>query len=180
MRITNNKFCPSPCPRSNAAIADCPSRCGSIEAGRAYYCCSGCALASRLPPAGGSGQFPVTPALVAALGVGFVFFNEVLFWTLALELAREHRAETALLFARLSAGPGVAGLGGGWSSGMWRAAGPPLERCAGGAGHAGGHRRRGPAAALGGGHAGANAALGLWLGAGLGQAKILGNKSLTV
>ena len=54
-----------------------------------------------------SGQFPVTPALIVALGVGFAFFNEVLFWTLALLLTRDHRAETALQFACVSAGLGV-------------------------------------------------------------------------
>ena len=45
------------------------------EAGHASYCCSGCALASRLPPVDSNGQFPVTPALIVALGVGFAFFN---------------------------------------------------------------------------------------------------------
>ena len=90
------------------------------EAGRACYCCSGCALASRLPPADASGQFAVTPALIAALGVGFAFFNEVLFWTLALLLIRDNRVETAMLFARVSAGLGVLV----WAAavaGIWRA-----------------------------------------------------------
>jgi hypothetical protein len=71
-----------------------------------------------------SGQFPVTPALIAALGVGFAFFNEVLFWTLALLLIRDNRAETALLFVRVSAGLGVLV----WAAavaGMWRA---PVRR----------------------------------------------------
>ncbi|MGA2444765.1 MAG: hypothetical protein ABSG50_04950 [Opitutaceae bacterium] len=111
-------------PRIQCSYCGLPFKVRQVEAGRAYYCCSGCALASRLPPAGEGGQFPVTPALVAALGVGFGFFNEVLFWTLALELAREDRADIALLFARVSAGLGVLV----WVAaavGMWRA---PVRR----------------------------------------------------
>jgi len=105
-------------PRIPCRYCGLPFQVRRIEAGREYYCCSGCALASRLPAAGASGQFPVTPALVAAVGVGFAYFNEVLFWTLALALEREHRAAAALLFAWISAGLGllvwaalVAGMG---------------------------------------------------------------------
>ena len=55
--------------------------------GKAVYCCSGCALAARVP-VDAQGQFPVNVTLVTALGVGFVFFNQVLFWLLAVLLAR--------------------------------------------------------------------------------------------
>ena len=77
--------------------------------GRAIYCCSGCALAARVP-VDAQGQFPVNGALVAALGVGFVFFNQVLFWLLAVLLARRN-ADGAATAARLvwaSLGVGVA------------------------------------------------------------------------
>jgi hypothetical protein len=98
-----------------------PFKVRRVEAGRAYYCCSGCALVSRLPPGGVEGRYPVTPALIAALVVGFGYFNEMLFWTLALEIAREQRPETAQVFARLSAGLGLFV----WAAlvaGLWRAA----------------------------------------------------------
>ncbi len=55
--------------------------------GRAVYCCSGCALAARVP-VDAQGQFPVNAALVTALGLGFVFFNQGLFWLLAVLVAR--------------------------------------------------------------------------------------------
>lgn len=58
-----------------------------VAPGRPVYCCSGCALASRLP-VGVNGHFPVNAALVVALGVGFVCFNQILFWLLAVLLAR--------------------------------------------------------------------------------------------
>ena len=94
-------------PRIQCSYCGLPFTVRQVEAGRASYCCSGCALASRLPLVDQSGQFPVTPALIVTLGVGFAFFNEVLFWTLALALAREHRAPAALLFARVSLGAGM-------------------------------------------------------------------------
>jgi len=94
-------------PRISCSYCGLPFQVRRIETGRNYYCCSGCALASRLPTGGANGQFPVTPALIAALGVGFAYFNEVLFWTLALALAREHRAGPAQVFALISAGLGV-------------------------------------------------------------------------
>jgi hypothetical protein len=64
-----------------------PFSVGRVTPGRPVYCCSGCALAARVP-VDAQGQFPVNGALVAALGVGFVFFNQVLFWLLAVLLAR--------------------------------------------------------------------------------------------
>lgn len=78
------------------------------EPGRACFCSSGCALASRLPPGGIEGRYPVVPALMVGLIAAFLFFNEGLFWTLALEVTREGRPETGLRFVRLSAGVGVA------------------------------------------------------------------------
>ncbi len=78
------------------------------EPGRAVYCCSGCALAARVP-VDAQGQFPVNAALVTALGVGFVFFNQVLFWLLAVLLARDpDAAANAVRFTWASLGVGVA------------------------------------------------------------------------
>jgi hypothetical protein len=156
-----------------------PFKVRQVEAGRAYYCCSGCALVSRLPTAGEGGQFPVTPALVAAMGVGFGFFNEVLFWTLALALAREHRADTALLFTRVSAGLGVLV----WvalAAGMWRA---PARRWTDAL------MALATLAAIAiaiqpglsaGGVVAANAALGFWLARGWGKQKFTRKKPVTV
>lgn len=62
----------------------------------------------------------MTPALVVALVVGFAFFNQVLFWTVAVLLAREGRADTARIFAGVSTGLAVLV----WvalAAGMWRA-----------------------------------------------------------
>jgi hypothetical protein len=115
-----HQFHPPLMPRIQCNYCGLPFQVRRVEAGRDYYCCSGCALASRLPKAGAGGQFPVTPALVAALGTGFAFFNEVLFWTLAVALDLEHRAATALLFARVSAGLGVL-VWAALAAGMWRA-----------------------------------------------------------
>lgn len=82
-----------------------------LAPGRAVYCCSGCALAARVP-VDSNGQFPVNAALVTALGVGFVFFNQVLFWLLAILLARQAGVDAALnsgrfAFASLAVGVAV-------------------------------------------------------------------------
>ena len=58
-----------------------------VAPGKAVYCCSGCALAERVRM-GAKGASAPTPALAAALGVGFAFFNQVLFWLLAVLLER--------------------------------------------------------------------------------------------
>lgn len=79
-----------------------------VAPGRAVYCCSGCALAARVP-VDAQGQFPVNAALVTALGVGFVYFNQVLFWLLAVLLARgADGALNAARFAWASLGVGAA------------------------------------------------------------------------
>jgi hypothetical protein len=59
-----------------------------VVPGRAVFCCSGCALAARVP-VDANGHFPVNAALVSALGAGFGFFNQGLFALLAVLLARE-------------------------------------------------------------------------------------------
>jgi hypothetical protein len=69
--------------------------------GKAVYCCSGCALASRVP-VDAQGQFPVNAALVSALGGGFVFFNQALFWMLAVLLERRADAGSVIYAGRFA------------------------------------------------------------------------------
>ena len=65
--------------------------------GRRVYCCSGCALAARISAGGAADAPPPAPALVAALGLGFAYFNQLLLWLLAVLLAREEAAGRAPL-----------------------------------------------------------------------------------
>lgn len=83
---------------------------------RPVYCCSGCALAARLTADGTVGRTRSAGPLVAALTIGFVAFNHVLFWLLAVLLDRRDEIEGAafmnpanLLWASIGAG-GVAWL----------------------------------------------------------------------
>ncbi|MFA6286314.1 MAG: hypothetical protein WC661_02945 [Opitutaceae bacterium] len=65
-----------------------------VQPGREYFCCSGCAIASRVP-VDADGKFPTNPALLTALAVGFIFFNQLIFWLLAVLLVREGRVPVA-------------------------------------------------------------------------------------
>lgn len=69
------------------------------EPGADYFCCSGCALASRIP-LGTAGQFPVSPGLVVALVFAFGLFNQLLFGVMGGAVAAEGRADVG---ARLEA-----------------------------------------------------------------------------
>ncbi|MGC4075243.1 MAG: hypothetical protein QM760_22625 [Nibricoccus sp.] len=51
-------------------------------------------MLSRVP-IDSQGQFPVNAHVISALGVGFLYFNQVLFWLLGVLLARDE-AKTAL------------------------------------------------------------------------------------
>jgi len=62
------------------------------EPGVDYYCCSGCALASRIP-LGEAGRFPVSPGLVIALAFAFGLFNQLLFGVLGGAVVDEGRVE---------------------------------------------------------------------------------------
>ncbi len=147
-----------------------PFKVRAVDARRPVYCCSGCALASRLPAAGRDGQFPVTVDLAMALGVGFAFFNELLFWLLAVALLHESRPGPASAFAWISIGLGGA-VWAGLAAGICRA---PVRRWS----DAGMALVTLAAAALAlvpplspGGLAAANGALGLWLARGWGKKK---------
>jgi hypothetical protein len=91
-----------------------PFRVTRVRPGQPVYCCSGCALAARVP-VDAQGQFPVNGALVTALGVGFVAFNQLLFWLLAVLLVREGQIETAGKLTLASLGAGVAV----WGAVVW-------------------------------------------------------------
>ena len=82
-----------------------PFKAVRVQPGREYFCCSGCAIASRVPVAA-DGRFPTNPTLLTALGVGFVFFNQLMFALLAVLLVREGRLPVAARFetASLAAG----------------------------------------------------------------------------
>ena len=77
------------------------------ESGRDYFCCTGCAMLSRVP-IDEKGQFPVNAHLVSALVAGFLFFNELLFWLVAVLLVREGRMALAVRFFWLSGGAAFA------------------------------------------------------------------------
>jgi hypothetical protein len=73
---------------------------------RDYFCCMGCAMLARVP-VDASGQFPVNAHLVTALAVGFVFFNQLLFWALA-TLLRDDPAQARVTMRLLWFSTGAA------------------------------------------------------------------------
>ncbi|MBW8780538.1 MAG: hypothetical protein JF599_01430 [Verrucomicrobia bacterium] len=98
--------------RSKVACHYCglPFSAVRVQPGRDYFCCSGCAIASRVP-VDAQGRFPVNPTLLAALGLGFVLFNELLCWLFAVLLVREGRTEVAVRLVMGSLALGVASWG---------------------------------------------------------------------
>ncbi|MBK9991072.1 MAG: hypothetical protein IPP19_10140 [Verrucomicrobia bacterium] len=84
-----------------------PFKVRRVEAGRDYFCCTGCAMLSRVP-VDEKGQFPVNAHLVSALVTGFLFFNQLLFWLVAVLLVRDSKMEQALRFFWLSGGAALA------------------------------------------------------------------------
>jgi len=80
-----------------------PFKVRRVEEGRDYFCCTGCAMLSRVP-VDEKGQFPVNAHLVSALMTGFLFFNELLFWLVAVLLVRESKMALAVRFFWLSGG----------------------------------------------------------------------------
>jgi hypothetical protein len=80
-----------------------PFKVRRVESGRDYFCCTGCAMLSRIP-IDEKGQFPVNAHLVSALAAGFLFFNEVLLWLVAVLLVRDARMALAVRCFWLAAG----------------------------------------------------------------------------
>jgi hypothetical protein len=78
---------------------------GEADRGLAY-CCAGCAVAARVP-VDAEGNFPVNVSLVRALVVGFLFFNEVLFATVALLVQGGERAAWSPRFGWMAATAGL-------------------------------------------------------------------------
>lgn len=74
-------------------------------AGGKAFCCSGCAMASRLGIEGES--FPVSPQLVFDLLLAFGVFNQFLLLILSTALGRDGRADGASLCVAMSAGLGI-------------------------------------------------------------------------
>lgn len=79
-----------------------PFRVRRVEPGKEYFCCTGCAVLSRVP-VDEKGNFPVNQHLVSALSLGFLYFNQVLLWLVALLLQREGREPLADRFGWISA-----------------------------------------------------------------------------
>lgn len=75
-------------------------------AGAKAFCCSGCAMASRLGIEGD--QFPVSPQLVFDLLFAFGVFNQFLLWLLAVALLRDGSGAGAVLCFRISVALGAA------------------------------------------------------------------------
>jgi hypothetical protein len=92
-------------------------------AGEKAFCCSGCALASKLGVEGGS--FPVSPQLVFDLVLGFGVFNQLLLGLLATALRRDGRTDGAEFCVLISAALGallyLAAFGWQWRSRWLRA-----------------------------------------------------------
>lgn len=83
------------------AYCGLPFKVTRVVPGRPSYCCTGCAVASRVP-VDSKGDFPVNAALVSAVATGFVFFNQLLFWALAVLLMREGKVDAAANSALVS------------------------------------------------------------------------------
>jgi hypothetical protein len=64
-----------------------------VEPQRAVYCCSGCAVAARIPV--GGGDWPLTPELGLACAIGFLGFNQALMEILAGLLAGDGKLDAA-------------------------------------------------------------------------------------
>ncbi len=78
-----------------------PFKAVRVQPGREYFCCSGCAIASRVP-VDADGKFPANPTLLTAMAVGFVFFNQLMFWLLAILLVREGKMPASVKFETIS------------------------------------------------------------------------------
>jgi hypothetical protein len=148
-----------------------PFKVHRVEPGRDYFCCTGCAMLARVP-VDADGQFPVNAHLVSALVVGFLYFNQLLFWLLGLLSDRD--AAHAAVATRLHWMAAAAALAV-WAGVFWLQRRERSGRAADGivvilvlGVHALAFRTLPPSAAC---MAGANAALLLWSARGVLRAK---------
>lgn len=65
---------------------------------RDHFCCAGCAFRARVP-IDAEGNYPVNGALISALVVGFLYFNQLLDWGVAALVTRQGKAALAQRFA---------------------------------------------------------------------------------
>lgn len=77
------------------------------QPGRAYFSCTGCFIRSRIP-VDSSGNFPINRTLIALLAGGLAFFNQALFWLLAILLSGQGREAVAGRFVVASLALGCA------------------------------------------------------------------------
>jgi len=82
--------------RVTCAFCGLPFRVRIAPPGTSHFCCSGCALASRIPVHGD--RLPISRGLVLALVLGFGLFNQVLFAALAAATRGEGRQAEAEMF----------------------------------------------------------------------------------
>lgn len=87
-------------------------RCGTpagspdVPATRPVFCCAGCLIATQVP-VDDKGNYPVNAALVTALAIGFVAFNQLLAWGLTALMASRGNDRAAALWAFGSLGAGA-------------------------------------------------------------------------
>jgi len=93
-------------PRVTCAFCGLPFSVRHAPEGAQHFCCSGCALASRIPVHGEA--LPVSRGLVIALALGFGLFNQLLFAIAGTAIAAEGRADVGARMLAVSAIVGAA------------------------------------------------------------------------
>lgn len=78
-----------------------PVRCRRVDPAQPVFCCTGCAIAAQIP-VDAQGQFPVNKALVGALALAFVYFNQALFTLLNGLLLHQQKGDIAARFGWLA------------------------------------------------------------------------------
>ena len=87
------------------AFCGLPFRSRNKNSDTDQYCCSGCALASQIPV--GDEGMPVSRQLLSSLALGFIYFNQFLFWLLSVGLYAEGRDSLAKAFEWVALGLGM-------------------------------------------------------------------------
>lgn len=92
-------------PRVTCRFCGLPFSVRSAREGVDYYCCSGCALASRIPVR--DDGLPISRELVIALALGFGLFNQLLFGVLGQAVIAEGHADVGERWLLVSAAIGA-------------------------------------------------------------------------